>query len=102
MIEGDKRTNPELLTDTSYEPLWSFTAKDEDGSYLPPVLPVLKEVIRVFKTVTSSKSDAEEAERKQDEADIKRDVEILEEEGSTPITSHLSMGSGIIVPRNYE
>lgn len=91
--------NEELVTKTSYEPIFVF--QDKDGGFLPPNLRVCEIIINRLRnrlSVTQAKIADEDAERKREEKEIEEFEAYLEDAGSTVIGSHLSTRSGVVSP----
>ena len=88
--------NPELVTKTTYEPLYVF--QDKDGNPLPPLFKVAKYVIDSIKKEISSKSSEEDADKKKQDKEIANFIDYFEDIGHTTIGSHIATGSGVFLP----
>jgi hypothetical protein len=107
LFEVPEHQRGELLTSTSYEPIWFF--EDKNGNPLPPKWEAIQFAIKAIYDQLEHKGnvkyvdpDMKEETKIQDE--IVR-VEKMKEDlfgNETDISDHLAYGTGVTVPENYK
>jgi hypothetical protein len=95
-------TEPELLTNLSYEPLWVY--RDSNNNPLPPIWDATKVVVDVLYAALGKKSLAKYVEDVSPEAKEERISKIAEElfGNETETGDALAYGEAIVVPERKE
>lgn len=105
VLVPESQENDLPTTRLSYEPMWTF--QDKDGNYLPPTLLASKFVVDAVYAAIGKKSLAKYKDPDAEnpiESHVAR-VDALEKElfgNETPVGDALRIGTGIVVPQNYD
>jgi hypothetical protein len=91
----------EILTKTSYEPLWVF--EDDNGNALPPVIQACKFVVDIVRAATGKKSLAKyvDEEAKNPEEEREKRINLLSEQlfgDESNLMGRTITGEAVIVP----